>query len=225
MQRKTWKNDPETTPSSLRQSSFQTDRGKVQTVLRAEKSKSEILFGKLRCHAHFPACYQHSKAWISDGMWYWCLWIWQLHIWKGTIKVKSRYKATKAAAFSENKEYLSKTMLNWTLHLSKQHDFTVEESGCWTEFPAVQTFKMKTFGSSWMNNQTKKALDYGATRILYQRRTGQHSSPKPPAAGLFNWCSKRLCGGKLGTCSCHQIQNKLFFFFLKMVHLIFFCVE
>lgn len=104
----TWKNDPETTPSSLGQSSFQTDRGKVQTVLRSEKSKSEILFGKLRGHVlrakykrHHPACYQHSVqkteslmvcgigAYGSDS----------LHIWIGTIKVK--YKATKAAAFSK----------------------------------------------------------------------------------------------------------------------------
>ena len=31
-------------------------------------------------------------------------------------------------------------MLNHILHLFQQHGFVVEESGCWTDLPAVQTF-------------------------------------------------------------------------------------
>ena len=39
-------------------------------------------------------------------------------------------------------------MLNHILHLFQQHDFKVEESRCWTDLPAVQTFhQLKTFAA------------------------------------------------------------------------------
>ena len=76
----------------------------------------------------------------------------------------------------QGRPYFSRTKLNHILHLFQQHGFVAEESGCWTDLPAVLTFNhLKTF--------TFNKEDPG---ILYQTGIGQHSSPKGPAAGLLS---------------------------------------
>lgn len=78
--------------------------------------------------------------------------------------------------------------LNCILQLLKQHGFIVEESGCWTDLPAVQIIYQ--LNNSKSKDTTKKTQDCWAGRVI--------SSPKSPAAGLLS--------------SCCQIQNKLIIF-------------
>ena len=46
--------------------------------------------------------------------------------------------------FMEYRAYFSRTELNHILHLFQQHDFVVEESGCWTDLLQSRPENMKT---------------------------------------------------------------------------------
>jgi len=51
-------------------------------------------------------------------------------------------------------------MLNHILHLFQQHGFVVEESGCWTDLPAVQTFNhLKTLKIQQRRPRTAEQLE------------------------------------------------------------------
>jgi len=62
--------------------------------------------------------------------------------------------------FREGLACFSRTKLNHILHLFQQHGFVVEESGRWTDLPAVQTFHhMKTFKIQQRRARTAEQLE------------------------------------------------------------------
>jgi len=62
--------------------------------------------------------------------------------------------------FRDDLSYFSKIMLNHMLLLFQQHGFIVEESGCWTDLPAVQSFhQLKTFKIQQRRHRTAEQLE------------------------------------------------------------------
>ena len=78
-----------------------------------------------------------------------------LHIWKGSINAE-RYTQVLEKDFT----YFNRTMLKHILHPFQQHGFIVEESGCWTDLPAVQNFHhLKTFEIQQRRPRTAEPLE------------------------------------------------------------------
>lgn len=118
--------------SSLGQSSFKTGRGKVETVLWTDKSKSEINNGKRHMlltkeeRAH-PACYRHSVC-ISNDMGGASVESAGSISEKATSILKSNttFRAHMVSCFREGLPNFSKTMLNCAQDLLQKHGSVVE---------------------------------------------------------------------------------------------------
>ena len=141
-----WDPDLEMSPSSLPQNSFNSGWDKVENwsvVKKIEDHGPHILWMTIWLVISIQFTSLHLWCYGEGG----CITEYESgnsHIWKGTISAESSYQAleqhmlpSRRHFFQARHTFFSKTMLNHTLHLLRQHGFIVKESR--TCLPAVQT--------------------------------------------------------------------------------------
>ncbi len=132
---------------------------KWKSVLWSDESKFDILVGNHgRCvlrakeEEDLAACHQRLVQKPASLMVCGCISAYgmgSLHGLEGTMNAERYIKVLAQHVhppddvyFREGLVYFSRTMQNHILQLLQLHGFIVEESGCWSGLPAVQTFHL-----------------------------------------------------------------------------------